>query len=148
MDQSIVFAPIADRNFSVASKPTPRAKTHYPAALRGILKERGLKIEELASQAGVSIVAIRQLATQPWRRRAWIVEKVLGVPIWTDAQRFEDLRRSSDFLGLDFVLTKFHPLRSAAVAKGVRGTRTLTNKDALLARVLAHLAETKTHASK
>jgi hypothetical protein len=119
-------------------------------ALRALLKRHAWTEEELCLHAGVSDEAYRQLVyeNQSNPRRMYKIEKALGAPIWTDAMRFADLKRASDFLGVDFILNDFHPVRRAAVAKGVRGTRRLTNKNALLARVLAHLSETQTHASK
>lgn len=110
--------------------------------LRQLLAERSMSIEDLAAATGMPVVYIKQhIATQPRGPRAWKIEKALKTPIWTNPIRFSDLRRASDFVGADFVLTGFHALRRAAVAKGVRNTRTLSNKDALLARVLGHLGE-------
>lgn len=118
-------------------------------ALRTLLERRGWTEEQLRMHADVSAEAYRQLVyeNQSNPRRMYKIEKALGAAIWTDAKSFADVQRASDFLGLDFILSGFHPVRRAAVAKGIRGTRRITNKDALLALILSHLAETKTHAS-
>lgn len=120
------------------------------AGLRAIMTERKISVVELARGCGLSPASVRwqMNATAPVIRSTWKIERFLGLPIWTDQKRFDDLRRASDFLGTDFVLTKFHPLRSAAVARGVRHTRAVTHKDALLVLVLEHLTQLENQTSK
>lgn len=119
-------------------------------AIHGLLAEKSWTMADLCSHAKVSRLALRLLVyeNQMNVRRAYKIEKALNAPIWTAADKFADLSRASDFLGVDFVLTKFHPLRSAAVAKGIRHTRSVTNKNTLLKLVLAHLANLETKPSK
>lgn len=113
------------------------------------MKARGMSMADLAKATGLSVPTIRlQVTYARYPRRAYKIEKALNAPIWTDIDRFNDLRRASVLLGVDFILTKFHPLRSAAVAKGVRHTRSVTHKDALLTLVLAHLAKLETQPTK
>lgn len=116
------------------------------AGLRQLMHERGLSLAQLAEGCGLSQASVRwqMNASVPVIRSVWKIERFLNTAIWTDQARFENLCRASSFLGTDFVLTKFHPLRSAAVAKGVRHTRSVTHKDALLTLVLAHLAKLET----
>jgi transcriptional regulator with XRE-family HTH domain len=110
------------------------------------MTERGLTVAKLAEGCGLSPASIRwQMgASEPVIRSTWKIEKFLGVAIWTDQKHFENLRLASDFLGVDFVLTKFHPLRAAAVAKGIRYTRAITHKEALLKHILTHLSSIQT----
>ncbi|MBW7896500.1 MAG: hypothetical protein H3C27_15440 [Opitutaceae bacterium] len=106
-----------------------------------LLKAKDLTLHDLALKARVSVSAIRFLLYryQNNPRLAWKVECALGrVPIWTSVEHFQQLTAASDFLGTDFILTRFHALRRQANAKGVPGTRAITNKRDLLAAVLAH----------
>lgn len=125
-----------------AIKPTTQA-------LREIMKARGLSVVDVARGSGLSRASVRwqMNAAVPVVRSTWKIERFLGTAIWTDQSHFDNLLRASAFLGTDFVLTKFHPLRAAAVAKGVRYTRGITYKEALLARVLEHLAELETQST-
>lgn len=107
------------------------------------MSARGITVVQLAKECGLSVASVRwqMNAAAPVPRSAWKIERLFGCAIWTDQTHFDDLTKASQFLGYDFILTKFHPLRSAAVAKAVRDTRTITHKDALLVRVLEHISE-------
>jgi transcriptional regulator with XRE-family HTH domain len=119
------------------SSPTVNEKA---VEIRRALGARGWTFHDLATAAGLGYGSVRLLVygDQSNPRRMWKIEQALGIPIWTPLGVWQERKTATQLLQRDFVLTPFNELRKAAVAAGVRDTRRLTGKRALLAAVLAH----------
>lgn len=115
--------------------------------LRALLAARGMTITDLAMAVGLSVASVRDQVEGRvhLHRRVRKIEVFLGTSIWTDAEKFSALRRASDLLGADAVLTGFHELRRRAIRLRVPYARRLTSKDDLVAAVLAHATPTPTN---
>lgn len=106
---------------------------------KSLTASRGLTKQAVALAAGMSEGALDEAITGNsfFHRRARKIELVLGAPLWMSIQEWERLQQAAQCLSTDPVLTGFQELRRRAIALKVPNARYLTNKQDLIAAVLA-----------
>lgn len=111
--------------------------------LRIVLIQRDISRLALAQATNLAPQTIYKMASgfQAGRKSQALVENVLGVPVWSTRDDFEERRRLSEGLGFDPLLANKPELLNAVRVRKIPGRGRMRGRKDLFALLLRHFVE-------